>query len=684
MASRPGNGFPYSVKAAPTSPPPVKSPPSGFKSPPPAAAAKAKQCTMKAIPKEPPAGSRVLGLVSMPQRAKPQPPPAKGSQADLQPASKRAPPLPAESTGAEPNPTKASSPSKMVSFARTAETQPAKLPPASVREQREAEPKPSSPKAESSQGEPSKPPPPPRTQWRRAKPEPAQPLPPPAKALAESRSPPPPPPKQSSSPVTAQLAQVVEELSWADVHELPSWAELETPSESRAKAQSYKAPPPGLGGTPENPPVLSSSSTMPHPSVPKAPPEGFELPPLGDPRLEELSPQLVATTGANSPQLNLPGGVLNSPHPVPVCSPYEHPASSEPTGLAYGPIRTDSTHVSPDRGIDAAPGRPGGTQHFSIDGEPLARPDHPMPPVLAGPPNSLNPIQTEQRLARSRSSSPELVPADDYRGVSHCTLDHSGSCEGRGRRWAVHGKYWRDGFLRKADCPCCSVPRACAKCLILQDECTAAATKLASSQKFNEEAFYHWNVRCDERLLKYFAECQDILPNPANIELAAHYKNDLTDKAQPGTVVFCAEAPHLAQWQYNKGWDWVQSTACPDFWLLTRPGSFPLIRDMSPEELVYGWPPDMSAEEKNGWILCNHVDQTSPSRGPIFFDMSCGDNLFLPSPPRGTAWKAVRRQRYHLLPKTFVDQVQEPFAYLYKGKPALTDRVSSNDRVIFQ
>ena len=119
----------------------------------------------------------------------------------------------------------------------------------------------------------------------------------------------------------------------------------------------------------------------------------------------------------------------------------------------------------------------------------------------------------------------------------------------------------------------------------------------------------------------------------------------------------------MANWQYNQGWEWVQAPASRDFWVLTRPGSLPLVGKM--QDIVDGWPPDMTPLEKNGWVFCSHVEQAQPV-GPIFFDMSCGDNLYLPSPPRGTVWRAVGKQRYHLQPKGFVDETQEPFAYVYR------------------
>ena len=102
--------------------------------------------------------------------------------------------------------------------------------------------------------------------------------------------------------------------------------------------------------------------------------------------------------------------------------------------------------------------------------------------------------------------------------------------------------------------------------------------------------------------------------------------------------------------------------------MLVRPGTLSFIADMTPLHLVDGFPPDMSPLEKNGWIFCNHVEQFA-NGGPIFFDMSCGDNLHLPAPPRGTVWRALGKQRYTLQPRGFVDQIAEPFAYLYRCKP---------------
>ena len=183
------------------------------------------------------------------------------------------------------------------------------------------------------------------------------------------------------------------------------------------------------------------------------------------------------------------------------------------------------------------------------------------------------------------------------------------------------------------------------------------------------KVFRFWVARCDDELIKHFDAFPDILPSPDQVELAPHFKNDLTTNGQPGTVVFSSEPPHVAQWQHGNGWEWVRSPQSKDFWLLVRPGSLPFIDDMK-REIIDGWPPDMTPLERNGWVFCNHIEQAGPC-GPIFFDMSCGDNLYLPTPPRGLAWKHLGRQKFHLQPKGFVDQLREPFAYLYRRRSAV-------------
>ena len=696
--------------------PPVKSPP-GHKAPPPGSPA-----AMRATPKEPPpavavkpapsqlfvndagtgglpAGSRVFGIVSMP--AVKAPPPHMPDR-ELQPAAQRPPPLPeaalAESVLPEiPFPSAGSAPDSERLEPKTEELKPRaeesqrkavkppppprrveatpasskpSPPPRTVDTQRpiwavEPEPKTEEPApgAEEPQPRAVKPPPPQRTV--QFTPESSKPSPPLRTAEATPVSSKPPPPPKSllteSTPKTAQplspLAKLPDELSTTAPPPAPPPKQLGTPEPHPPRPTGFKPPPVGIENSPDYSHAISSSSThkAPPTGVPAdCMPAGYKAPPA------ELLPQLVS-----SPQFVTPktSGGLSSPYDAPGQS------SWEPM-TAYGPIRTDTTNVSPDGGILAEPARPAATpEYFDMSTEPplgmSIEPSATLPDISLVPASSAD-SESSGPEARTRSSSPELVPA--YTGIDHVALQHVGTCEGRGRRWPVHGKYWNDkGQLCRGSCPCCSRPRECPRCLILQDMCQNQAARLANldSEAFSEEAFRFWNARCDEGLVQYFEEQPEILPEVSRLELASHYKNDLTESAQPGVVVFAGEAPHLANWQWQKKWEWIQSGACKDFWFLSRQGSLPFLHDM--EELVDGWPPDMTPLERNGWILCNHVEQRCP-RGPIFFDMSCGDNLHLPSPPRGTVWRALRKQRYVLQPKLFVDEIREPFAYLYRAK----------------